>query len=75
MERRLQTLSDRTAVSVISRQRLYANRSAPDTQRDGTLRYTEGSAPRPVAFTEPNGLKSTRDSARRWMKEGAQVNS
>jgi hypothetical protein len=24
------------------------NRSAPDTQRDGTLRYTEGSAPRPL---------------------------
>src|SRR6202008_3499537 len=27
----------------------YANRSAPDTQRDGALRYAEGSAPRPVA--------------------------
>jgi putative transposase len=27
----------------------YANHSAPDTQRDGTLRYTGGSAPRPVA--------------------------
>jgi putative transposase len=27
----------------------YANRSAPDTQRDGTLRYVGGSAPRPVA--------------------------
>jgi putative transposase len=27
----------------------YADRSAPDTQRDGTLRYTGGSAPRPVA--------------------------
>ena len=27
----------------------YANRSAPDTQGDGTLRYAEGSAPRPVA--------------------------
>jgi len=27
----------------------YADSSAPDTQRDGTLRYTEGSAPRPVA--------------------------
>src|ERR1700760_3002565 len=24
----------------------YADRSAPDAQRDGTLRYTEGSAPR-----------------------------
>jgi len=47
----------------------YANRSAPDKQRDGTQRYTEGSAPRPV----PNGLKSIWDSAHRWMKEGAQV--
>jgi putative transposase len=27
----------------------YANRSAPAKQRDGALRYTEGSAPRPVA--------------------------
>jgi putative transposase len=27
----------------------YADRSVPDTQRDGTLRYVEGSAPRPVA--------------------------
>ena len=27
----------------------YADRSAPDTQRDGTLRYTGGSAPRSVA--------------------------
>jgi putative transposase len=27
----------------------YANRSAPATQGDGTLRYTGGSAPRPVA--------------------------
>jgi putative transposase len=27
----------------------YANRRAPDTQRDGTLRYAGGSAPRPVA--------------------------
>ena len=27
----------------------YADRSAPDTQRDGTLRYAGGSAPRPVA--------------------------
>src|SRR5262245_54032958 len=26
-------------------------------------------------FTEPNGLKSIRDSAHRWMKEGAQVTS
>ena len=27
----------------------YADRSIPDTQRDGTLRYAGGSAPRPVA--------------------------
>jgi putative transposase len=33
----------------------YANRSAPDTQRDGTLRYTEGSAPRPVASPSQMG--------------------
>jgi len=34
----------------------YANRSAPDTQRDGTLRYAEGSAPRPVA--SPSQMRS-----------------
>ena len=33
----------------------YANRSAPDKQRDGTLRYTEGSAPRPVASPSQMG--------------------
>jgi putative transposase len=50
----------------------YADRSAPDTQRDGTLLYTGGSAPS-RCFTEPIGLKSTWDSAHCWMKEGAQV--
>ena len=29
----------------------HANRSVPDTQLDGTLRYAEGSGPRPVAST------------------------
>jgi len=33
----------------------YADRSAPDTQRDGTLRYVEGSAPRPVASPSQMG--------------------
>jgi putative transposase len=33
----------------------YAKLSAPVTQRDGTLRYTEGSAPRPVASPSPQG--------------------
>jgi putative transposase len=33
----------------------YADLSAPETQRDGTLRYTEGSAPRPVAPPSPMG--------------------
>jgi putative transposase len=33
----------------------YANRSALDTQRDGTLRYAEGSAPRPVASPSQMG--------------------
>ena len=43
------TPSGRTARSAICRQPNYAKLSAPDTQRDGTLRYVEGSAPRPVA--------------------------
>ena len=37
----------------------YAYRSAPDTQRDGTLRYTEGSAPRPVASPSQMGSNQT----------------
>jgi putative transposase len=38
----------------------YANRSAPDTQRDGTLRYTGGSAPRPVAPPSQMGSNQQR---------------
>ena len=38
----------------------YAYRSAPDTQRDGTLRYTEGSAPRPVASPSQMGSNQQR---------------
>lgn len=34
---------------------VYAKRSAPVMQRDGTLRYTEGSAPRPVASLTNQG--------------------
>jgi len=33
----------------------YANLSAPDMQRDGTLRYIEGFAPRPVASPSQQG--------------------
>jgi len=46
----------------------HADRSTPDTQRDGTPRR---GAPRPVRLlAEPNGLKSTLDSVHRWMKKG-----
>jgi putative transposase len=38
----------------------YANRSAPATQRDGALRYTEGSAPRPVASPSHQGSNEAR---------------
>ena len=51
----------------------YARLSVPLTQRDGALRYTGASALRPILFAEPTRLKSTRDPAHRWMKEGAQV--
>jgi len=37
----------------------YADRSAPEMQRDGTLRYTGGSAPRPVAPPSPLGSNET----------------
>jgi putative transposase len=37
----------------------YANRSAPGPQRGGTLRYAEGSAPRPVAPPSPMGSYTT----------------
>jgi Integrase core domain len=39
----------------------YADRSVPGKQRDGALRYTEGSAPHPVAspsFTDSNDVTS-----------------
>jgi putative transposase len=35
---------------------IYAGLSVPKMQRDGTLRYTEGSAPRPVASPSHQGL-------------------
>ena len=38
----------------------YADRSAPDTQRDGTLRYAGGSAPRPVASPSQLGSNQPR---------------
>jgi putative transposase len=38
----------------------YANRSAPAKQRDGALRYTEGSAPRPVASPSLQGSNEAR---------------
>ena len=53
----------------------YAELSAPGMQRDGALRYTEGSAPRPVASPSQSGLKSTQDSTHRRMKVGAQVSA
>src|SRR6478672_4644514 len=34
---------------------VYAKISAPEMQRDGALRYVEGSAPRPVAFPSHHG--------------------
>ena len=44
---------------------------SPVTQRDGALRYTDGSAAR--CFAEPTRLKSTWDSTHHWMSIGAQV--
>ncbi len=38
----------------------YAKASAPGTQRDGTLRYTAGSAPRPVASPSQQGSNQPR---------------
>jgi hypothetical protein len=38
----------------------YAKRSVPGLQRGGTLRYAEGSAPRPVALPSPMGSHTTR---------------
>jgi putative transposase len=38
----------------------YAKLSAPVTQRDGALRYTEGSAPRPVASPSKQGSNKPR---------------
>ena len=45
-----------TVRSAICRRQTYAKLT--DMQRDGTLRHVEGSAPRPVAFTEPHSLSN-----------------
>ena len=52
---------------------VYAKLSAPEMQRDGALRYVEGSAPRPVASPSQQGSNEARISTHRWMKQGAQV--
>jgi hypothetical protein len=39
---------------------VFANLSAPIMQRDGTLRYIEGSAPRPVAPPSQQGSNEAR---------------
>jgi putative transposase len=39
---------------------VYAKNSAPGTQRDGTLRYIEGFAPRPVAPPSQQGSNEAR---------------
>src|SRR5271170_7887706 len=39
---------------------VYAKISAPEMQRDGTLRYIEGSAPRPVAPPSQQGSNEAR---------------
>ena len=48
----------------------YADRSVPGPQRGGALRYTEGSAPRPVAPPSP-WAQMKPDTLHRWMKVGA----
>ena len=53
--RTITTRSDRTAASAISHRQSTPERSVPEMQRDGTLRYTEGSAPRPVASPSHQG--------------------
>ena len=54
---------------------IYAELSAPGTQRVGALHYTGAPAPMPRCTTEPTGLKSSQDSIHAWMKVGAQVNA
>ena len=51
---------------------IYGGLGAPKMQRDGTLRYTEGSAPRPIASPSHQGSNRP-ETLHRWMKEGAHV--
>ena len=46
---------------------IYAKISAPRMQRDGTLRYIDGSAPRPVAPPSQQGSNEARTSPHRRM--------
>ena len=52
---------------------VYAKISAPGMQRDGALRYVEGSAPRPVAPPSQQGSNEARTSPQRRMRLGAQL--
>ena len=52
---------------------VFAELSVPGMQRDGALRYVEGSAPRPVAPPSQQGLKKPRkEFPHRRMRSGAQ---
>jgi len=51
----------------------YADRSAPEKQRHGALRYVEGSAPHPFASPSLSGSNEVRILTHRWMNRGAQL--
>ena len=52
---------------------VYAELSAPGTQRVGALALHRGSAPRSHCANESTGLKCSQDSIHPWMRVGAQV--
>ena len=51
-----------------------ADRSVPGKQRDGALRYAEGSAPDPVPSPGLTGSNDLGTFPYRWMSREAQVN-
>ena len=53
----------------------YADRSVPGKQRDGALRYTEGSTPHPVASASLTGSNDVRTLPLRWMSRGTRVST
>jgi hypothetical protein len=58
--------------ALVIRKEVFA-KTVPEKQRAGALRYMDGFRTRGHCFVVPTRLKSTQDSAHRWMRRWAQL--